>query len=417
MSITLLPGALAGTVTAPASKSMAHRLLICAALGEEPVSLELDSFSDDIAATARCLSALGAGIDEREYGLEITPIAHSPSGLCSLDCGESGSTLRFLLPLLGALGVNAEIHMRGRLPLRPLSPLDEVLKAHGMELSRQGDRLLCSGQLCAGDYSLPGDVSSQYISGLLMALPRLDGDSRLTVTGRIESADYIRMTMDVLVRARAGITEHENLYDIHGGTKLCLPRRCKVEGDYSGAAFMLCAGAMSDGGVTVCGLDTPSAQGDSAVLELLGRFGAQLDSSPEGITVRKASLRAIDIDASQIPDLVPILSVLAAAAEGETRITGAARLRLKESDRIESTAAMLKALGGRAEALEDGLIIQGGTLRGGSVRAENDHRIAMAAGIAACVCEGAVSIDDPGCVAKSYPAFWTARESLGGRTI
>ena len=417
MSITLLPGQLSGTVTAPSSKSMAHRLLICAALGDAPVSLALNTTSDDILATARCLSALGARIEKRDYGMEIEPIAHTPTGLCRLDCGESGSTLRFLLPVVGALGAKSEILMRGRLPLRPLSPLDEVLKSHGMELSRQGDKLLCSGQLRPGAYSIPGDVSSQYISGLLMALPRLGGDSRLTVTGRIESADYIRMTMSVLSMAGAGITERESIYDIPGGRALRLPRRCIVEGDYSGAAFMLCAGALSDGGVTVRGLDSASVQGDSAVLELLSRFGARLDYSAEGVTVRKSPLRAIDIDASQIPDLVPILSVVASVAEGETHIRGAARLRLKESDRIESTAAMLTALGGRVKTLEDGLIIQGGPLRGGFVRAENDHRIAMAAGIAACVCEDPVTVDEPGCVSKSYPAFWTERELLGGKTL
>ena len=414
MSMTLAPGERTGCVRIPASKSQAHRLLICAALGAGETTVECDGVSADIEATARCLSALGAHMEAAGAGrFKVSPITCAPEGRCELYCGESGSTLRFLLPVAGALGVRAVFHMEGRLPERPLAPLDDVLRAHGMGITRQGESLVCEGKLTPGEYEISGGVSSQYISGLLLALPRLDADSRLTVTGTLESAGYVAMTEDALRLAGIEYEKHGQSYDIPGRQAGRLPEACRAEGDWSNAAFFLCMGALSRGGVTVRGLDMASLQGDRAVLDILRRFGAEVEPLCGGARVRRGALRAIEIDAAQIPDLVPVLGVTAAAARGTTRIINAGRLRLKESDRLKSTARLIASLGGTAEELPDGLIIHGReALDGGSVETWRDHRIAMAAAAAACACRRAVSLDDSRCVEKSYPRFWEDYASL-----
>lgn len=414
MSMTLAPGERTGCVRIPASKSQAHRLLICAALGAGETTVECDGVSADIEATVRCLSTLGAHMEAAGEGrFKVSPITRAPEGRCELYCGESGSTLRFLLPVAGALGVRAVFHMEGRLPERPLAPLDDVLRAHGMSITRQGGSLVCEGKLTPGEYEISGGVSSQYISGLLLALPRLDADSRLTVTGTLESAGYVAMTEDALRLAGIEYEKHGQSYDIPGRQAGRLPEACRAEGDWSNAAFFLCMGALSRGGVTVRGLDMASLQGDRAVLDILRRFGAEVEPLCGGARVRRGALRAIEIDAAQIPDLVPVLGVTAAAARGTTRIINAGRLRLKESDRLKSTARLIASLGGTAEELPDGLIIHGReALDGGSVETWRDHRIAMAAAAAACVCRSAVSLDDSRCVEKSYPRFWEDYASL-----
>lgn len=412
MTRTVAPGPRAGVIQIPASKSQAHRMLICAALSREPSRLILDGFSADIEATMQCLEALGARCEETANGLSVTPVGVCPAQ-ARLDVGESGSTLRFLLPVLGALGVQAEIRMHGRLPERPLSPLWEVLEAHGMRLQQDGTILHTDGQLIAGDYSLPGNVSSQFISGLLFALPLLGGNSTLTVTGALQSARYVSMTEQAL--AEAGILTKKDgpVWQIGGGQRYASPAVQTVEGDWSNAAFFLCMGALSATGVTVTGLNSTSLQADRAITEILVRFGAELTVSEDAVTVRRGVLHGITLDAGPIPDLVPVVSCLAALCDGETRVENAARLRLKESDRLQTTAALLSALGGSVRELPDGLIISGrGRLSGGTADTCGDHRIAMSAAMAACGCEGPVTVSGSECVAKSYPAFWEDFASL-----
>ena len=412
MTRTVAPGPRAGVIQIPASKSQAHRMLICAALSREPSRLILDGFSADIEATMQCLEALGARCEETANGLSVTPVGVCPAQ-ARLDVGESGSTLRFLLPVLGALGVQAEIRMHGRLPERPLSPLWEVLEAHGMRLQQDGTILHTDGQLIAGDYSLPGNISSQFISGLLFALPLLGGNSTLTVTGALQSARYVSMTEQAL--AEAGILTKKDgpVWQIGGGQCYASPAVQTVEGDWSNAAFFLCMGALSATGVTVTGLSSTSLQADRAITEILVRFGAELTVSEDAVTVRRGVLHGITLDAGPIPDLVPVVSCLAALCDGETRVENAARLRLKESDRLQTTAALLSALGGSVRELPDGLIISGrGRLSGGTADACGDHRIAMSAAMAACGCEGPVTVSGSECVAKSYPAFWEDFASL-----
>ena len=424
----LLPGERSGSVRIPSSKSAAHRVLICAALGSRPVTVQLNGLSQDILSTAECLRALGAGIEQSGNELSIQPLTGKAElREAVLPAGESGSTLRFLLPLAGALGREAVFEMEGRLSRRPLAPLDTVLRDHGMHIEQDGSRLRCSGQLRSGDYALTGNVSSQYFSGLLMTLPLLEGRSTLSVRGRLESADYVRITERVL--ALSGISlemQPDSTWSIPGGQRPQLPETVQVEGDWSSAAFFLCMGALSDRGIRVDGLRRDSAHGDRAILELLRSFGAEIvvrsenedGGGTESVTVRRGESRPLHIDASGIPDLVPVLAVLCCAAEGCTEITNAARLRLKESDRLQTTADLIRSLGGNVLEREDGLTVFGtGKLTGGAADAHNDHRIAMSAAVAACLCGNPVELADAGCVRKSYPAFWEDYESLERRTI
>lgn len=412
MTRVCIPGSRTGRVLIPSSKSAAHRLLICAALSEHPVTLDVDGLSRDILATAECLRALGAQIEIRHEKLFVQPI-RSRVQSATLDVGESGSTLRFLLPLVGALGVNAVFRMHGRLPERPLFPLDRELAAHGMTLCREDDALFVSGQLEPGLYTLPGDVSSQYVSGLLFALPLLHAESTLRLESELQSAPYVDMTLDALSRAQLCVQRSERCYRIPGVQRYRFGQSCTVEGDWSNAAFFLCMGALSPSGVRVAGLNSASSQGDRACIQLLRQFGAHVSFSQGEYFVQKNALHACHIDAGEIPDLVPVLSVVAALSEGETHITNAARLRLKESDRLKTTAAMLQGLGADVRELPDGLVIRGRPqLSGGTVDSYNDHRIAMAAAVAACSCTAPVTVLQAQCVEKSYPRFWDDYEAL-----
>ena len=406
VDVTVHPGRLSGTIPAIPSKSAAHRLLILAALADGKTDIACPAVSKDILATANCLAALGAEIERRPWGFSVTP-GKAPKR-ADLPCGESGSTLRFLLPVAAALGVEATFHLEGRLPKRPLAPLDGQLTAHGVTLTRPTeDTLRCAGQLTPGDFTLPGNVSSQYVTGLLLALPLLSGTSTLTVTGQVESAPYIALTEEALSQVGALPEKTNWQYDI-------LPRRyqspgkARVEGDWSNAAFFLAAGA------SVTGLDMESSQGDRAILELLRRFGASVTVAEDTAAVSWDQLHGIDIDAAAIPDLVPVLAVLAAVAEGKTRIYHAQRLRLKESDRLAAVASLLKNLGGAVEITADGLLIQGTGLSGGRVESFNDHRIAMAAAVAGTLASQPVTIHGAEAVEKSYPGFFEDFQALGG---
>jgi len=406
MNVTLRPGPLCGEISAPASKSQAHRLLICAALSQRPVTLHLDGSSNDIEATARCLEALGASMERSGHSICVTP-GRPGEDDALIFCGESGSTLRFLLPVVGALGARAIFCREGRLPERPLAPFDAVLAAHGMALREDGAHLLASGRLLPGDFELPGDISSQYSSGLLFALPLLSGESRIRIRGAVQSAGYIDLTLDALRLAGVEVFPEPGGFRVPGGQRYQLPRTCAVEGDWSNAAFFLCMGALSRAGVRVSGLRPDSRQGDRAVLDILARFGAEITPQPDGAVVRRGRLKGVPIDAGQIPDLVPPLAALAALCEGETVITNAARLRLKESDRLATTAQLLRSLGADADERPDGLVIRGAAqLPGGTADTCGDHRIAMAAAVLACGCAGPVTIRGAECADKSYPRFW-----------
>lgn len=417
MDLRIIPNQLSGDIAAITSKSDAHRCLICAALCRGETEVLIKNTNRDISATAQCLRAMGAKIEELPNGVfkvsGILRAAPKPQ----IDCQESGSTLRFLLPVAAALGNGAHLLGCGRLPERPLSPLREEMQAHGCLFL--GEKLpfeLC-GKLESGRFKLPGNVSSQYITGLLLALPLLEGDSEIALTSPLESAGYVDMTVRTLKQFGIEITvlPQNRGYGVSGGQNYISPQKITAEGDWSNAAFWLASGALGKA-VSVSGLDTNSAQGDRAISSLLKRFGAKVNNDINGITVENAALHGIEIDAAAIPDLVPVLAVTACGALGETKIVNAARLRIKESDRLKTVSEMIRALGGSVIELPDSLVIRGnGRLLGGRINSHNDHRIAMAAAVASSICSREVIIENADAVTKSYPAFFEDFIKLGGR--
>ena len=389
MDITIQPRSLRGDITVIPSKSQAHRLLICAAFADAPTVLVCPESSRDMDATAGCLNALGAEIARTENGYTVLPAREIPNR-AELQVHDSGSTLRFLLPVAGALGVDATFKMEGRLPQRPLSPMWEEMERMGCTLSRPtADTIRCTGKLRPGHYRIDGSVSSQYITGLTLALSLMGAPSELEITGRIESKPYIQLTKDAISLFGADP-------DRPGTRQFHSPGTLSVEGDWSNGAFFLAANTLGSQ-LDIHGLDPNSSQGDRAAAELLPKL-------------LKGSLI---IEAGDIPDLVPILSVAAACCHG-AEFTNIRRLRLKESDRAASVIAMIEALGGRAEADENTLRVYGTGLTGGTVNSVNDHRIAMAAAIAATVCAEPVTILGAECVQKSYPKFFEEYRRLGG---
>ena len=381
MDITIQPAKLHGSVAAISSKSQAHRLLICSAIADGETILICPETNRDIEATAECLQALGADIRRMDGYYRIFPIQKVPE-TAVLNCCESGSTLRFMLPIAGALGVDALFKLEGRLPCRPLSPLWEEMQRMGCSLSRPTENTVrCQGKLHAGTYSIDGGVSSQFITGLLFALSLIEGESTLQITGKTESKPYIEMT-----RAAMALFDAPSYHT---------PGRVTVEGDWSNGAFFLAAQALGNN-LTVTNLDPRSPQGDRVISELL-----------------PALEEHIHIDAADIPDLVPVLSVVAAGKKGAV-FTNINRLRLKESDRVKAIIEMLESLGGKADASENSLIIYGTGLTGGTVNSHNDHRIAMAAAVAATICINPVTVLGADAVSKSYPAFWEEYRKLGG---
>lgn len=392
MDIIIKPTKLRGTVAAIPSKSQAHRLLICAAFADRETRLYCPDTNRDIEATADCLRALGAEITRDEGGYTVFPVQSLPA-TAVLPCHDSGSTLRFLLPVVGALGVDATFQLEGRLPQRPLSPLWEEMERMGCTLTRPTEcTIRCQGKLQSGSYTISGSVSSQFITGLLLAFPLISGKSQLEITGKLESAPYVTITLKAMEQFGVMV---RNL-SVAGNQDFTSPGTVTVEGDWSNGAFFLAAKALGND-VTVTGLRADSPQGDRAAAELLPGLEKKLI-----------------IDAADIPDLVPILTVTAACKQGAV-FTNIGRLRLKESDRVESVKEMIIALGGTAESDAETLTVQGTGLHGGTVDARNDHRIAMAAAIAATACREDVIILGAQCVEKSYPRFFEEYRKLGGR--
>ena len=396
MIARLTPRPLRGEIAALPSKSQAHRALICAALAKGKTRIVCGQTGQDVEATVRCLRALGAEIEYDGTAYTVAPIA-APAQDAVPDVGESGSTLRFLLPVACALGVNTEFVLHGRLARRPMEPLWSELQRHGAVLERGENTIRAGGKLAGKDFSLAANVSSQFLSGILFALCVMGGGS-LHLETAMESAPYFDMTCDALERFGAELIKEEAVIRLASGS-LQSPGELAVEGDWSNAAFWLCADRIGGSRLTVTGLDPASRQGDRAA-------PACIDAICAGNAV---------IDCGQIPDLVPPLAALAAFCPGRTVFAGAARLRLKESDRIESVVQMLKSLGAEAGALPDGLWVEGRRcLPGGTVDACGDHRIAMAAAICAPGCEGSVTIRGAEATEKSYAGFWKDYVNLGG---
>ncbi len=410
---TITPRLLSGDINIPPSKSAMHRAIICAALamGQSTVSPTWSSM--DIQATLGAVTALGAAVQERDGCYLIDGQNTLRQKTAAIDCFESGSTLRFMLPIAAAGGVHATFTGHGKLPTRPLDDYLNTLPHAGVTCETQGGLpLTIDGQLQAGDFRLSGNVSSQFITGFLLSLPLLEGDSTITLTSPLESAAYVEMTIQIMQDFGVEIKKTKDGYWIKGGQTF-LFRPFLTEGDWSQVGFWLVADALG-ANIHCHQMKLDSTQGDSAILNILERFGAKVHLE-NGISVTADRLVGTDIDASQIPDLVPILAVLASLSSGETTIYNAARLRIKESDRLKAIADGLSRLGADITETPDGLRIIGKQgLTGGSVKGYNDHRIVMALAIAAMRCDGKVEIDDAQSIAKSYPTFFEDLVSLGG---
>ena len=386
MNVTIVPGTLEGAVTPPSSKSQTHRAVLALMLAQGEGKLSNLAVSEDIQATQDCVAALKSGQPAQVDGLPL------------LDCGESGSTLRFLIPVALAVRGGGHFTGRGRLMERPQGPYIRLFEEKGILWNQEGACLTVEGQLEPGVYALPGNVSSQFITGLLYALPLLPGDSRIVLTTPLESRGYVDMTLDMLRRFDIKVEEQEDGFLVPGN-QTYQARDLTLEADWSGAAFWYAANFLG-AQVDIQGLNPDSVQGDRQIGTLYWKLARPGD---------------VDIDLSQCPDLAPPLAVMAAVRKGTARFVNAGRLRIKESDRLETIARTLNALGAKAQVGEDTLILEGlDHLEGGTVDGCNDHRIAMMAAVAAVACKEPVTILGAECVKKSYPRFWEDYTALGG---
>ena len=412
-----LNGILSGAVMPPPSKSQAHRLLICAALATEPCTIVCSALNDDIVATMNCLNALGADIKYSDGVFTVLPVKLQKGA--TLNCDESGSTLRFLLSVATALGADATFVGAGKLPQRPNGALCDALALHGIEFEKQMPDaelpLTCRGSLAAGNYRLPGNISSQYLTGLLFALPLLEQESTIEITDGLTSASYVDMTIDAVRRAGITISNKGNIYEIKGQQQYHLPQRTVVEGDWSAAAFWLVAGVIGKHPITVQGINYDSLQGDRCIVDHLRKMGAFIEIADNRVVAFPSQLFGTDLDCMDTPDLVPILAVAAAAASGSTEFYNVGRLRYKESDRLAAMQKTLAAFGIASSVGEDTFTVYGGTpVAKSAVDSFGDHRIAMSAAILSTIADGETTILGAECVAKSYPSFYDHFLMLGG---
>jgi 3-phosphoshikimate 1-carboxyvinyltransferase len=407
---------LSGEVTIPSSKSTCHRALICAGLSDGASLISNVNYSQDIEATSLAMKSLGVNIKIGESSINVMGTENLEVKNPNINCHESGSTLRFLIPVAATIGKEVTFEGEGKLVERPLDSYYEIFDEQNIDYKNNNGKLplTINGKLNPGNYKIKGNISSQFISGLLFALPLLDGDSKIIVTTELESKPYVDLTIDMLKRFSVSV-ENNNYreFDIKGNQKF-KSADYRVEGDFSQAAFWLVAGSL--GADVICdGLDIDSLQGDKAILEIIESMDGELFIDSNKIKALPRKTKGTVIDASQCPDLVPVLTVLAALSEGTTEIINAARLRIKESDRLSAISSELNKIGAEVEERADGLIIRGkSTLRGGKVNSWNDHRIAMSMAIASLKCEEPVIIENADCVKKSYPDFWRHFKVLGG---
>lgn len=415
-SIQVLPCQFQGTVSVPPSKSAAHRAIICAALAGGKSVIQPIDLSNDITATINCMKSLGAKIELDGNILTVDGSSIFSENRLVLDCGESGSTLRFLIPIAAAGGIETEFIGHGLLPQRPIGVYTDCLPKHGVRTETKGGLpLKIDGILKSGAYEIPGNISSQFITGLLLALPLLEGDSEIILTSPAQSVGYIQMTIDMMHAFGVEVQKTSNGWHISGSQHYS-PRNFTVEGDWSQAAFFMTMAALN-GEIMINNLDIHSSQGDKACIEIYQKFGANISLEEDKIKIHSGKLKGIEINAENIPDMVPALAVCAALAEGTTVISHAERLRIKECDRLRAMTENLSKLGADITETPDGLIIKGvPQLHGGSVKGFNDHRIVMSLACAAAACNGEIIISDKESINKSYPSFFEDYQKLGGKS-
>lgn len=415
MDLNITPSVLSGTISAPPSKSHAHRLIIAGALSKGASKIDNIVLSDDIVATINACASLGAKVEIGKNSITITggKFKHK----ANINCIESGTTFRFFLPIVGATKTKTTFTGSGRLPQRPYETLANTLSSHGMKFSKtKGLPTEVKGKLTSGVFEIFGDVSSQFISGLLFAAPLLKNDSEIIILGDLQSKSYVDMTVDTLNKFGLSVSKTQKGYYVRSGHKYTAGN-FSVESDFSNTAFWLAAGAFSEKGISITNLDFDSLQGDKIIIDIMKNMGANIVIDKNKCTVKKSKLNATEIDVSQIPDIAPILAVLLAYAEGESAITGCERLRIKESDRYKATCDILTTLGVKYKAVKDTIKIfgtAGEPFEGGRFDGYADHRIVMASAVASTNCKESCSITTSEAVKKSYPDFFTDFENLGG---
>ena len=424
MNLVVTPKKLSGTLVVPSSKSAGHRDLICAALADGKSLVKNITPSEDLEATCRVLQKFGATVETvaHEDGrrtVAVTGGLSSQTSPLKVDCGESGSTVRFLIPVGLLTGREITYTGRGRLPERPLDPFLKIFDEKHIDYKKgnQSLPLTISGQLKGGTYELPGNVSSQFFTGLLMTLPLLRDDSVIRSTTVVESESYINITLDCLRRHGIYVEkERDGLYLIRG-RQAYRKGEYTVEGDFSQAAFWLVGGIIGQP-LELTGLSGNSTQGDREIVSFIESMRGRIERSGSVLRAVPSRTTGLTIDVKDCPDLVPALAVLGTFSQGITRIVNGARVRLKECDRLHAMAEVLNALGGKVQETKDGLIIEGvSSLTGGRVRAWNDHRIAMALAMASQRCTGKLTIEGVECVRKSYPSFWQDFAHVGGIAV
>lgn len=434
MTVKVYPFKTCGTVAAPPSKSFAHRFLIAAALKKGRTVIKNIGSSADVMRTCDCLTALGAKItiengNAEVYGIE-NPVEEVVSGSAEvvlnageaalneekifLKAGESGSTLRFLMPVVAALGKDAKFVCEKSLLSRPMEELVSVLESRGAKIEKLADGYSVSGKIRSGEYVLSGEVSSQYASGLAFALPLLSGESSIVFTGELVSKSYFDMTCSVLSLADIEYKKEGYKSIIEGKCDYNLPDEVVCDGDFSASAYLLCLGAVY-GDVTVTGIKK-DGQGDEEIVGILKKIGAEVVTGENRVRVKKREINPAEIDCSSVPDLVPALCAVLCYADGKSVLKGVSRLKFKESDRVKACVEMCGKLGVIVELSGDNLIIFGGNPKGGAaLNGYGDHRMVMAGVIAAAGLKEACRITDAEKVDKSYPDFFGAVACLGGK--
>lgn len=414
----IYPSSIRGEISVPSSKSIGHRALVCAALCDRETTVYGDLTNGDIEATKKCLCNLGARFNEDNGRILIKPVKVADSdkiGRVPMDAGDSGSTLRFMLSIAAALNVMAQFTGTKRLSERPLTELTRILRMHGVKISGDKIPLTVEGKLTGGRFDFSDAVSSQYASGVMMAAPLTGDDCTVTVSAT-SSKSYIDLTSSVMSAFGAEVKNINDDYKIKKGARYISPLSYSVEGDWSGAAFYAAGGALT-GKVTITNVNENSRQGDMEIVRVLKEAGAAVYFSSKGLTVEKSRLSAVNFNAENCPDIVPIAAVMLGAAKGISVISGVGRLKYKESDRLSETIKLLKEFGISSESDGEKLVIYGGKLTGGGkIELPDDHRIAMAAAIAAAAADAPTKIVNWQCVEKSYPRFFNDFEELGGKT-
>lgn len=417
---------LSGEVCAPPSKSYTQRMLIAAALSNGTGKVLNPLLSEDTEATLRAVTALGVEIGFEENCWAVKGAVPLQSAKAPIDCGESGATLRFMTPVAALADDPSTLMFHGSLDRRPIEPLIKSLSDLGANVHRKklGDKdavVVEGGGILGGQTSIPGDVSSQFISGLMFACPMAKVDTEIVLTSPIESSDYLKMTVDVLEK-------HCVRVDVYGNfERICIPANqtfkpvdCRVPGDFSSAAFLLAAAAITKSKVQVNDLDYQGVQGDKAILGILKQMGVAGKVCENSVEIDGVggTLEALNVEAKNIPDLVPVSVALACFAKGTSKITGAQRLKLKESDRLVSLHSEFKKMGAQIEYSSNELTVTAPSgLHGATVDPHNDHRIAMACAVAALGAKGQTTIRKAECVRKSYPQFFTHLQQLGAEIV